>query len=273
MKRRSLILAATAAMALAPMAHAQDSGTMAQVKESGELRIGVASAEPWFYKDPMSEQWTGVGVAMGQRMADELGVKMVPVETTWANAVAGLQANQFDIMFVLDPTEERKKALSFPENPLFYYAMGALVKEGSEAKTWDELDTPETRIGVTLGTSLDRNVSEMMDEAQINRFSSNDEAIAAFAAGRIDAVVQFHPALVVQYSRLKMGEVLLPEPVNPVATSAGMRQEDGTEFLDWVNTTFADLYAAGVPDELFGQYLASKDIDPSGIPGLVKEDW
>merc|ERR1711969_231287 len=204
---------------------------------------------------------------MGQRMADDLGVKMVPVETTWANAVAGLQANQFDIMFVLDPTEERKKALSFPENPLFYYAMGALVKEGSEAKTWDELDTPETRIGVTLGTSLDRNVSEMMDEAQISRFSTNDEAIAAFAAGRIDAVVQFHPALVVQYSRLKMGEVLLPEPVNPVATSAGMRQEDGTEFLDWVNTTFADLYAAGVPDELFGEYLASKDIDPSGIPG------
>lgn len=135
MKRRSLILAATAAMALAPMAHAQDSGTMAQVKESGELRIGVASAEPWFYKDPMSEQWTGVGVAMGQRMADDLGVKLVPVETPWANAVAGLQANQFDIMFVLDPTEERKKALSFPENPLFYYAMGALVKEGSEAKT------------------------------------------------------------------------------------------------------------------------------------------
>ena len=86
MKRRSLILAATAAMALAPMAHAQDGGTIAQVKESGKLRIGVASAEPWFYKDPMSEQWTGVGVAMGKRIADELGVEMVPVETSWANA-------------------------------------------------------------------------------------------------------------------------------------------------------------------------------------------
>lgn len=273
MKRRSLILATTAALALAPMAWAQDDGTLAQVKESGELRIGVASAEPWFYKDPMSEQWTGVGVAMGKRMADELGVELVPVETSWANAVAGLQANQFDVMFVLDPTEERRKALAFPESPLFYYAMGALVKEGSEATSWADLDTPDTRIGVTLGTSLDRNVTEMMTQAQINRFSSNDEAIAAFAAGRVDAVVQFHPALVVQYSRLKIGEVLLPEPVNPVATSAGMRQEESTAFLDWVNTTFADLYAAGVPDELFGAYLASKDIDSSGIPGLVKEDW
>ena len=78
MKRRLLILAATVALTLAPMARAQDSGTMAQVKESGELRIGVASAEPWFYKDPMSEQWTGVGVAMGRRMADKLGVTMIP---------------------------------------------------------------------------------------------------------------------------------------------------------------------------------------------------
>ncbi|MPQ96123.1 MULTISPECIES: transporter substrate-binding domain-containing protein [Thioclava] len=273
MKRRTLILAATAAMAFAPRARAQGGGTMAQIKDSGKLRIGVASAEPWFYKDPMSEQWTGVGVAMGKRMADELGVEMVPVETSWANAVAGLQANQFDIMFVLDPTEERRKALSFPKNPLFYYAMGALVKEDSKAKTWDEFNTPETRIGVTLGTSLDRNVTEMMPKAQINRFSSNDEAIAAFAAGRVDAVVQFHPALVVQYSRLKIGKVLLPEPVKPVATSAGMRQEDNPEFLNWVNKTFADFYAAGVPDQLFDAYLTSKGIDPTGIPGLIKEDW
>ncbi|SDF88335.1 transporter substrate-binding domain-containing protein [Alloyangia pacifica] len=273
MKIRSLILTPIAALALAPMAHAQNGGTMARVKEAGELRIGVVSAEPWFYKDPTSEQWAGIGVAMGERMADDLGVALFPVETSWANAVAGLQANQFDIMFVLDAIEARKRALAFPENPLFYYAMGALVKEGSEAKTWDELDTPETRIGVTLGTSLDLSVTEMMTQAQISRFSSNDEATDAFAAGRIDAVVQFHPALVVQYSRLRMGKVLLPEPVDPVATSAGMRQEDSTEFLDWVNTTFADLYAAGVPDELFGAYLASKDIDPNGIPGLLKEDW
>ena len=67
--------------------------------------------------------------------------------------------------------------------------------------------------------------------------------------------------------------MLLPEPVNPVATSAGLRQEDSTEFLDWVNATFADLYAAGVPDELFDEYLASKGIDATGIPGLIKEDW
>lgn len=273
MKRRSFILTSMAALSVAPMAYAQNSGTLAQIKETGTLRIGVASAEPWFYKDPISENWTGVGVSMGQHMADSLGVKLLPVETSWANAVAGLQANQFDIMFVLDPTEERKKALAFPESPLFYYALGALLREDSNISTWKELDTPDTHIGVTLGTSFDRSVTEMMDEAQISRFSTNDEAIAAFAAGRIDVVAQYHPALIVQYSRLKMGKVLLPEPITPVATSVGIRKEDNSEFLDWVNATVAEFYAEGVPDELFSAYLSSKGLDPSGIPGLVKESW
>lgn len=275
MKKRTFLSATFATLLglASTTTFAQDGGTMAQVQESGELRIGVASAEPWFYKDPMTEEWTGVGVAMGKRMAEDLGVQMVPVETTWGNAVAALQANQMDIMFVLDPTEERKKALAFPEAPLFYYAMGALVREDETLTNWDELDTPETRIGVTLGTSLDKNVTSMMDEAEISRFSSNDEAISAFASGRVDAVVQFHPALVVQYSRLKLGKVLLPEPVNPVATSAGMRKEDNHEFREWVNQTFVDFYEEGVPDDIFEGYLSSKNIDPEGIPGLVKEDW
>ncbi|WOI57713.1 transporter substrate-binding domain-containing protein [Palleronia sp. LCG004] len=274
MMRRD-ILASLAAIGIAGAAPAlaQSGGTMAQVEDSGQLRIGVTSAEPWFYKDPMSEEWTGVGVAMGERMAEDLGVEMVPVETSWSNAVAALQANQIDMMFVLDPTEERRQALDFPENPLFYYAMGALVGEGYEGTSWDDLDQPDMRIGVTLGTSLDRNITEMMDEAEISRFSSNDEAIAAFAAGRVDAVVQFHPALVVQYARLQLGEVLLPEPVEPVATSVGLRKDNDGAFTDWVNDTIGTLYAEGVPDEIFDEYLESRGVDPEGIPGLVREDW
>lgn len=221
----------------------------------------------------MTEKWTGIGVAMGEKLAAKLGATLVPVETTWANAVAALQANQIDLMFVLDPTEERRKAIDFPEAPLFYYAMGALVAADSPAKSWEDLDKPGTRIGVTLGTSLDKNITAMAKNAEVNRFSNNDEAIAAFAAKRVDVVVQFHPALVVQYSRLKLGKVILPTPVNPVPTSAGLRKEANPAFRNWVSEQFAELYQSGVPDQIFNGYLKSKNIDPTGIPGLVKEAW
>lgn len=252
---------------------AQDASTLDRIRQDKQLRIGVTSAEPWFFKDPMTEKWTGVGVAMGEKLAANLGATLVPVETTWANAVAALQANQIDLMFVLDPTEERKKAIDFPEAPLFYYAMGALVAGDSPAKSWDDIDKAGTRIGVTLGTSLDKNITGMVKNAEINRFSNNDEAIAAFASKRVDVVVQFHPALVVQYSRLKLGKVILPNPVNPVQTSAGLRKETNPAFRDWVSQQFATLYKDRVPDQIFGAYLKSKNIDPTGTPGLVKEAW
>jgi polar amino acid transport system substrate-binding protein len=254
-------------------AFAQGASTLDQVKAKKQLRIGVTSAEPWFFKDPLSEKWTGIGIAMGEKLAVNLGVEMVPVETTWSNAVAALQANQIDLMFVLDPTEERKKAIDFPDAPLFYYAMGALIPESTPFASWATIDKPSTRIGVTLGTSLDKNVTAMVKSAAINRFSNNDEAIAAFAAKRVDVVVQFHPALVVQYARLKLGKVVLPEPVTPVATSAGLRKEQNTAFRDWVNGQFAELYKAGVPNQLFSAYLKSKNIDATEIPGLIKESW
>ncbi len=272
--RRTLLAAPAVLMAaLAAPSFAQDVSTLDRLKKEKQLRIGVTSAEPWFFKDPMTEKWTGVGVAMGEKLAASLGVTLVPVETTWANAVAALQAGQIDLMFVLDPTDERKKAIDFPDAPLFYYAMGALVAPGSSAKTWEDLDKAGTRIGVTLGTSLDKNVTAMMKSAEISRFSNNDEAIAAFAAKRVDVVVQFHPALVVQYARLKLGKVILPTPVNPVPTSAGLRKEASPAFRSWVSEQFAEFYKSGVPDQIFNGYLKSKNIDPTGIPGLVKEAW
>ncbi|MBR0843809.1 transporter substrate-binding domain-containing protein [Bradyrhizobium liaoningense] len=273
-RRKFLALATIAAANVnAPPLLAQDLSTLDQIKAKKQLRIGVTSAEPWFFKDPLSEKWTGVGITMGERLAAALGAEMVPVETTWANAVAALQANQIDLMLVLDPTEERRKAVDFPEAPLFYYAMGALVPEQSPWQSWEAIDKSGVRVGVTLGTSLDKNVTAMIKNAAISRFSNNDEAIAAFAAKRVDVVVQFHPALVVQYARLKLGKVVLPQPVIPVATSAGLRKEQNTAFRDWVNTQFLELYKAGVPNQLFRTYLQSKGVDPSGLPGLIAESW
>jgi polar amino acid transport system substrate-binding protein len=247
--------------------------TLDQVKATKKLRIGVTSAEPWFFKDPMSGTWSGVGISMGKALASDLGVEMVPVETTWANAIAALQANQIDTMFVLDPTPERRLAIDFPASPMFYYALGALVKTDSTVTQWSDLDKPGTRIAVTLGTSIDRIVTGTLKSATISRFANNDEAVAAFAAHRVDVVAQFHPALVVQFARLRLGKVVLPKPVDPVATSAGVRKEEPPAFRDWLSQKFAEYYKEGKPQQFFAAYLKSRGIDPSKVPGLEKEQW
>ena len=123
MKRGMILAAAIAAatLGMGTLAHAQDS-TMDQVRDNGVLRVGVTQAPPWYSKDIVSGEWTGgLGVSMGKAMAETLGVTFEPVEVTWGTAVAALQADRIDLMFVLDATDARKEAVNFPETPLLYY--------------------------------------------------------------------------------------------------------------------------------------------------------
>lgn len=254
-------------LAAAP-SHAQ---TLQKVKQSGELKVGVAAGDPWYYRDPVSGQWTGVGVLIGEQIAKSQGVKMVPVETTWGNSVAGLQAGQFDVMFIMDATDERKRAIDFPATPLLWYAQGVLAKDGLTVKNWDDLNKPDIHVGVALGTATDRDLTKRLPNAKIERFTNTDETVAAFNAGRVDAIAFYHSVLAIAYSKIKKGSVQVPKPVVAIPTSAGIRKEQDPAFREMLDQQFKKMYDSGQTQELYGQYLKTKGLDPSAQPGVTKE--
>ena len=265
-------IALGAAVAGAAIAQ-QPTSTWQQIKQRGELRIGVTPGEPWYFKDPASGQWSGIGYRMGQQVAKDLGVKLVPVETTWGNAVAAIQANQIDVMFVLDGTEERKKAIDFPDAPFFWYAEGVLVRDGLQAKTWADLDRENVKIAVTLGTAPDRDLTNRLTKAKIERFQNMDEAIAAFYSGRVDGAAFYHPALVMQQARVKKGQVVIPQPVVALATSAGIRREDDKTFRDFLDKEFDKYYKSGETQKFYEEFLTFRNIDVTKAPPIIKEQW
>ena len=275
--KRALLRAIGAAVFAAGAAGAvfaqQAASTMQQIRQHGELRIGVTPGEPWYFKDPASGQWSGIGYSMGQQIAKDLGVKLVPVETTWGNAVAAIQANQIDVMFVLDATDERKKAIDFPDAPFFWYAQGVLVRDGLKAATWSDLDNGNVHIAVTLGTAPDRDITKRLPNAKIERFQNMDEAIAAFYAGRVDAACFYHPALVMQQARVKKGAVVIPQPVIALPTSAGVRRESDKAFRDFLDREFDKYYKDGETQKFYEAFLKYRNIDPSKAPPIIKEQW
>jgi len=176
-------------------------------------------------------------------------------------------------MFVLDATDERKKAIDFPDAPFFWYAQGVLLKDGMKAKTWSDLDRDDVRIAVTLGTAPDRELTKRMTKAKIERFANMDEAIAAFYSGRVDAASFYHPALVMQQARVKKGTVVIPEPVVALPTSAGVRQETDKTFRDFLNVEFDKYYKNGQTQKFYEEFLTSRGIDPAKAPPILKEQW
>ncbi len=247
--------------------------TWQQIAERKQLRIGVAPSEPWFSKDQRSGEWSGIGWGVGVAMAKELGITPVAVETSWGNAVAGLQANQFDLMFVLDATPQRAMALDFPVQPMFYYALGLLVRDGLEVKLWDDINKPGLTVGTTLGSSGDTAMTALLTQGKVERFPTNDETTAAFQAGRVDAISFFHPALVIQQAKVKKGKVVLPQPFRPTTTSVGVRREADKTWRDWVGLTIDYYYITRRTQKIYEDHLATRGIDPKTAPAIMRELW
>jgi polar amino acid transport system substrate-binding protein len=266
--------AAAIAAAMAQTAQAQSpANTLQQIRDRGELRVGAAQGEPWFFKDQRSGEWSGIGWGLAASLSRHLGVRPVAVETTWGNAVAGLQANQFDVMFVLDATPERALAIDFPVQPMFYYAQAVLVRDGLGAASWSDLNRAEVKIGVILGTSPDRDVTARLPNAHIERFPNADETAAAFQAGRVDAISLFHPALVMLRARLRRGTVVLPRPFRESSTSAGVRREPDKTWRDWLGLAMAYAYTTGETQAIYERYLRTRGIDPATAPAVMRELW
>lgn len=254
-------------------ADAQDQSTWQAIKDRGSVRIGVTQAPPWFYKDPAGTEWTGLGAAVGKAMAKELGVKFEPVEVTWGTAIAALQANKIDVMFVLDATPKRALAIDFPAQPLLYYALAVLADDDMNIKNWSDLNKESTKLAVTQGTTMDIYVTKHLPKATILRFPSNGESVAAFQSRRVNAVSLFHPPLIAMRKKIGRGQIVLPAPVRQSASSAGVRREADKTWRDWVNTAVAYYYATGQTQVWYEDFLESFGVDPSTVPAIRREDW
>ncbi|WP_421996515.1 transporter substrate-binding domain-containing protein [Reyranella sp.] len=271
-KRRHALIGLGAGLALPVLLPAiARAGTLEEAKKRGTFRVGVTQAPPWFSKDPKTGQWTsGLGISMGKAMADKLGVKMETVEVSWGNAIAALQADKIDIMFMLDATAERKKAVDFPASPLLYYSLAVLARDDLPAKTWAELDKPSVKIAVPQGSSMDRFVGEFAPKADLQRFPDNAASIAAFQSGRVDAVCLFHPPLLAARQKLGKGKIVVPTPAKSQASSAAVRQGDPA-FVSWVDQQFAEYYKSGQTQKWYEAALADFGLDPKQAPPVMKE--
>jgi polar amino acid transport system substrate-binding protein len=269
--RRKVLVGAALGFAAGTLPLAARAGTIEETKKRGTFRVGVTQAPPWFSKDPKTGQWSsGLGISMGKAMADALGAKLETVEVSWGNAIAALQSDKIDIMFMLDATPERKQAVDFPESPLLYYSLAVLARDDLAVKTWEDLNKPGVRIAVPQASSMDRFVSEHAAKADLQRFPDNAAAIAAFQSGRVDAVCLFHPPLLAARQRLGKGKIVVPTPAQSQASSAAIRKND-PEFVAWVDKQLAAFYKNGQTQKWYEAALSDFGLDPKLAPPVMKE--
>src|SRR5450830_794100 len=275
--RRSFItnVAGLAVAGYLPGAFAQSApageSTFARIKRTKVLRIGgVRGQAPYYNKDLASGEWVGFMVDFAKSLAASLNVKLEVLETTWGNSVLDLQTRKIDVFFGLNPTPARRETVGFSE-PLFNNAFTIVSKKGFTPKTWEELNKPEVKIGVDIGSSHDSMITRVCPKATIVRLEKADDATLALQTGRVDVqVLVWLLALNVLKKNPSLGTMIVPMPLEATSTNIGVPKEDDKAWLEYVNKWIVQERAAGkIKSTVLENLQKLSGVRPEDVPPQI----
>ncbi|MDE2062091.1 MAG: transporter substrate-binding domain-containing protein [Bradyrhizobium sp.] len=270
--RYALAIGSGAALAssLATPASAQGAAdtTLDRIRAAKVLRIAVLPGElPYFNKDLATGTWSGFSIEMANDIAKLLDVKLEYVESTYGNSILDLQSNKIDLGFALNPTPQRALVVDFT-NFVFPHPFGAMLKKGLEARTWADINKPEVRIAVDVGSANEAVARRFAPNATIKSLKSRDEVMLEMASGRVDCVVN---ALVLGLTAIAKNPSLgtykiLQSPTVTVASSCAVRHEVDKRWRDFLSVWIDYNRGIGQMREWFVKGLALSGVKPEDVP-------
>jgi len=207
---------------------------------------------------------------MGQDLAKSMEAELEISETTWGNAVLDLQTNKIDIMFGLSPTPSRALVVEFT-TPIMNNTFTIIARPGFEPKTWDELNKPEVRVAVDIGSSHDLYARRALPKATLVALKTPDDATLAVQSGRADCVIQVILLSMTSVKKNpKVGKLIVPTPVVAQPTAAGVRVDADQRFLSYVNNWLEYNRSLTTVRGWIIDNLALVGIQPDDIPPTVQ---
>ncbi len=206
-------------------------------------------------------------------LARTLEVDLEIVETTWANAVTGLQVDQYDVMFMLESTPRRALAVDFLPVPMLWYPLGVLADESVSITRWSDLNDSRYSLAVALGSNSDEYVTSVAPRANILRFRSSAEIIAAFQSGRVNGGVLSAMAADIARVHIGTGKTILPMPVLSVPGGVAVRKEQDNRWKEFLTAFVTRYYNTGKMEEIYNTFLDYRGVNADTAVSLNRQDW
>lgn len=178
------LLTTCAAFALGSAAVAE---TIDDVKQKGELTIGMLVDFPPYGIMNTENKPDGYDADVARQLAKDLGVKVNIVPVTGPNRIPFLLTNKVDMLVAsLAITPERAKQVQF-SHP--YSAAQIVVFGGKDTNISKAEDLSGLRIGVARASTQDVAVTKIAPkDANIRRFDDDASAMQALLSGQVDAI-------------------------------------------------------------------------------------
>lgn len=247
MMKKTLLLALAALSLSAPaMADRLD-----DIQKAGVIRVGTTGDyKPFSYFD--GKNYSGYDIDVAAYVADQLGVKVELVKTTWKTLISDLSSNKYDIAMG-GITRKVQRQLN-AEQTQGYMTFGKcfLVAKGraTEFDSLGKVNQPSVKVGYNAGGTNESFAKNNLKQSSLVKFENNLDVPKAVVDGKVDVMVTETPeAMYYQVTNNHLESVRCHEPFTQ--SQFGYLIPKGEQrLLNTVNFIMDEMKLKGVDDKL-----------------------
>ena len=227
--------------------------TIDEIKQSGEIVIGVFSDKaPFGYVDE-NGKYQGYDIYFAERIAKDLGVEVEYVSTDPASRVEYVATGKVDIILAnFTVTEERAKQVDFAL-PYMKVMLGVVSPDNALITDVEQLNAKN--LIVVKGTTAETYFEKNYPDVSLQKYDEYADAYNALLDGRGDAFSTDNTE-VLAWALSNTGFTVGIDALGNADTIAPAVQKGNTTLLDWLND---EIEALGEENFFHADYAATLD--------------
>jgi glutamate transport system substrate-binding protein len=223
----------------------EEGTTMAELAESGSIRVGTKFDQPGFGLENLEGELEGFDVEVAKIIAGALGIteeNIEWVETPSAVREEVLEDDDVDmVVATYTINDERKKRITFA-GPYYVAGQQIMVAADNEDITGPEslTENPDATVCSVTGSTPSENIREYLaSEDQLVLFEEYSQCADALRNGQVDAVTTDNVILLGFVSASDGAFKLVGEQFTEEPYGIGVQKGD-VEFCEFINQTLQD---------------------------------
>lgn len=192
-----LALASTAAMPAFAQSTTQQvasESVIETIKERGVIKIGLSIFKPWSMRD-LNGDLIGFELDVGRKLAEDMGVEVEFVPTSWDGIIPALVSGNFDtIISGMTVTPQRNLTVNFTI-PYAYSGMTILANTAmTEGFALEDYNSADVTFAARRGATPATVIAEMFPEAELLLFDEDGAATQEVLNGNAHATMMSEPS-------------------------------------------------------------------------------
>ena len=233
--------------------------TWAKVESTGVLTVGTEGTySPYSFHDS-DDKLTGYDVEIVEALGEKLGVKIEWTESKWDGLIAGLDAEQYDVVAdQITITDERKEKYLFSDPYTYVFGVVVTRDDYDEIKKFEDLD------GKNVALTSSSNWAQLSESygATIVPTNGFSESIQLVLQDRADATVNDNVTYLDYMKQQPDAKVKVAAQADEINESAILIRQGDEEIQAKINEALAELVSEGKISEISQKYFGEDISQP-----------